>query len=89
MVTKLAPERTRPCRTRERRTVELPGRADHAAIRHLGPTAQDFRAAFGLGENDTAIHTVHADGAPATSEGGGGIQTSVRRTSTVLRVTRE
>jgi hypothetical protein len=33
------------------------------AIRHLGPTAQDFRAAFGLGENDTTINTVDADGA--------------------------
>ncbi len=31
-------------------------------IRHLGPTAQDFRAAFGLGESDTGITTVDADG---------------------------
>ncbi len=29
---------------------------------HMGPTAQDFRAAFGLGENDTSIGTVDADG---------------------------
>jgi hypothetical protein len=29
---------------------------------HVGPTAQDFRAAFGLGENDTSISTVDADG---------------------------
>ena len=33
-----------------------------AAIRHVGPTAQDFRAAFGLGEEDTRINTVDADG---------------------------
>lgn len=33
-----------------------------ASIRHLGPTAQDFRAAFGLGENDRTITTVDADG---------------------------
>ena len=33
------------------------------AIRHIGPTAQDFRAAFGLGENDTTINTIDADGA--------------------------
>jgi hypothetical protein len=33
-----------------------------AAIRHLGPMAQDFRAAFGLGENDTTISTVDAQG---------------------------
>lgn len=32
-------------------------------IRHVGPTAQDFRAAFGLGTNDTTISTVDADGA--------------------------
>jgi hypothetical protein len=33
---------------------------DH--IRHLGPTAQNFRAAFGLGANETTIATVDADG---------------------------
>ncbi|AVP96685.1 hypothetical protein C7S18_05465 [Ahniella affigens] len=33
-----------------------------AGVRHLGPMAQDFRAAFGLGENDTTINTVDADG---------------------------
>jgi len=32
------------------------------AIRHLGPTAQDFKAAFGLGESDTGITTIDADG---------------------------
>jgi hypothetical protein len=32
------------------------------AVRHLGPMAQDFAAAFGLGENDTTINTVDADG---------------------------
>lgn len=31
-------------------------------IRHMGPTAQDFSAAFGLGENDTTINSVDADG---------------------------
>ena len=29
---------------------------------HIGPMAQDFRAAFGLGENDTTIATIDADG---------------------------
>ena len=29
---------------------------------HLGPTAQDFRAAFGLGYGETSIATVDADG---------------------------
>jgi hypothetical protein len=32
------------------------------AIRHLGPTAQDFYAAFGLGEDDKHITTIDADG---------------------------
>jgi hypothetical protein len=32
------------------------------SIRHLGPVAQDFYAAFKLGENDTTISTVDIDG---------------------------
>ena len=31
-------------------------------VRHVGPTAQDFRAAFGLGNDDKSIATVDADG---------------------------
>jgi hypothetical protein len=31
-------------------------------IRHLGPTAQDFKATFGLGDSDKSIGTVDADG---------------------------
>ncbi|MEP7116521.1 MAG: tail fiber domain-containing protein [Acidobacteriota bacterium] len=37
-------------------------KAQEAGIRHVGPTAQDFRAAFGLGESDVRISTVDADG---------------------------
>jgi hypothetical protein len=37
-------------------------RAQDSTIRHLGPTAQDFRAAFGLGESELGITTVDADG---------------------------
>ncbi len=33
-----------------------------ASVRHIGPTAQDFKAAFGLGETDTGISTVDAEG---------------------------
>jgi hypothetical protein len=33
-----------------------------AAIRHVGPTAQDFHAAFGLGEDPLRISTIDADG---------------------------
>lgn len=46
---------------------ELPIRSwsylvDGDRVRHLGPTAQDFYAAFGLGSDDTSIGTVDADG---------------------------
>jgi hypothetical protein len=37
-------------------------RSQPAEIHHLGPMAQDFQAAFGLGENDRSIATVDADG---------------------------
>ena len=33
-----------------------------AGVRHIGPMAQDFAAAFDVGENDTTISTVDADG---------------------------
>jgi Chaperone of endosialidase len=32
------------------------------SIRHMGPMAQDFRAAFGLGEDDQHISTVDSEG---------------------------
>ncbi len=37
-------------------------RTQDDAIRHLGPVAQDFMAAFGLGEDERFISTVDADG---------------------------
>ena len=37
-------------------------KAQDAAIRHMGPTAQDFRAAFGLGDFPLRINTIDADG---------------------------
>jgi hypothetical protein len=37
-------------------------KSQEAAIRHIGPMAQDFAAAFGVGETDTGISTVDADG---------------------------
>src|SRR5438874_7913128 len=36
--------------------------AEGAAVRHVGPMSQDFRAAFGLGPNDKTITVVDADG---------------------------
>jgi hypothetical protein len=35
---------------------------DAPDVRHLGPTAQDFRAKFGLGNSERGIATVDADG---------------------------
>ena len=35
---------------------------DAPDIRHLGPMAQDFAAAFGLGEDERVIDTIDADG---------------------------
>ena len=37
-------------------------KAQGANVRHVGPAAQDFHAAFGLGHSDRAITTVDADG---------------------------
>jgi hypothetical protein len=36
--------------------------AEDPSIRHMGPMAQDFYAAFGLGSDDRSISTVDADG---------------------------
>lgn len=37
-------------------------KAQDQAIRHIGPTAQDFHAAFGLGQDERRINTLDADG---------------------------
>jgi hypothetical protein len=37
-------------------------KVQNAAIRHVGPAAQDFYAAFGLGEDPLRISTIDADG---------------------------
>ncbi|MGD9904660.1 MAG: tail fiber domain-containing protein [Vicinamibacterales bacterium] len=37
-------------------------RMQDAGVRHVGPTAQDFHAAFGLGEDPLRISTIDADG---------------------------
>jgi hypothetical protein len=37
-------------------------RSQDIGIRHIGPMAQDFKAAFGVGESGTGISTVDADG---------------------------
>ena len=41
-------------------------RTDPDGVRHIGPTAQDFRAAFGLGQDSISIATVDADAGRVT-----------------------
>ena len=53
------------------------------SIRHMGPTAQDFRKAFGLGDTEKAIATVDADGVSLAA-----IKALIRRT-TELRTENE
>jgi hypothetical protein len=50
-----------------RKTVAMPiatwnWKSQDASISHMGPMAQDFHAAFGLGETPKGISTVDADG---------------------------
>ena len=54
-------------RTVLERVVALPVRQwrytnEEAGVKHLGPVAQDFKSAFGLGTDDKSIGTVDADG---------------------------
>jgi hypothetical protein len=37
-------------------------RGDDPGVRHLGPMAQDFAAAFGVGADDRVIHAVDGQG---------------------------
>ncbi len=42
-------------------------KGDVSGTTHVGPTAQDFHAAFGLGDDDTTINTVDAQGVALAS----------------------
>ena len=53
-------------------------RSESPSVRHLGPTAQDFRNAFGLGVDDKTIGTGDIDGVNML-----GIKALERRTSTL------
>jgi hypothetical protein len=37
-------------------------KSEDATVRHIGPTAQDFYAAFGLGGDDRSISTIDPSG---------------------------
>ena len=62
-------DNVRPADTREvlEKVAALPVntwnyKSQDTAIRHIGPMAQDFHAAFGVGEDERHITTVDADG---------------------------
>jgi hypothetical protein len=59
-------------------------KAEDPSVRHVGPTAQDFRAAFGLGNAETSIATVDADGISLL-----GIQALEKRTRELERENKE
>jgi hypothetical protein len=59
-------------------------REEGDSVRHLGPTAQDFRSAFGLGDTEKAIATVDADGVSLA-----GIKALVQRTAALRRENEE
>jgi hypothetical protein len=58
--------------------------AQSEGIRHVGPTAQDFRAAFGLGTSEKTISTVDADGASMLA-----IQALAKRTDELRAATQK
>ena len=41
--------------------------SDPGDVRHLGPMAQDFRSAFGLGDTDKGYHSIDAHGVSLAS----------------------
>jgi hypothetical protein len=49
-------------RVRELHISTWTSRHGDLAARHVGPTAQDFAAAFGVGHGDRPIHAVDAQG---------------------------
>jgi len=51
--------------------------------KHVGPVAQDFRAAFGLGQDDTSIATVDADGVALAAIQG--LNQKVEKENAILR----
>jgi hypothetical protein len=59
-------------------------REEGDSVRHVGPTAQDFRNAFGLGDTDKAIASVDADGVSLA-----GVKALVQRTADLRRENEE
>jgi hypothetical protein len=51
-------------------------KVENQEVKHLGPTAQDFQQIFGLGNSETSIGTVDADGVALAAIQGLHLQTS-------------
>ena len=59
---------------------------DDPAVRHIGPMAQDFAAAFGVGDDDRAIHSIDGQGvAFAAIQALHGMATALRAENAALR----
>jgi len=62
------------------------GRGQDPAITHMGPTSEDFHAAFGLGDDERAIATIDLDGvALAAIQGLAAQNASLREETSTLR----
>ena len=61
-------------------------RSQLPSVRHLGPMAQDFHASFGLGESDTGITTVDADGVALAAIQGLNAKVEVRGQKTEVSI---
>ena len=59
---------------------------ESAGIRHLGPVAQDFHAAFGVGADDKHIATVDADGVALAAIQGLNEKVEVRSDKAEVRI---
>lgn len=59
-------------------------RAEDSTVRHMGPTAQEFHAAFDLGDSDKGIGSVDADGVALAA-----IKALVQRTNELRRENEE
>jgi trimeric autotransporter adhesin len=63
-------------------------KVERDGVRHIGPVAQDFHAAFGLGETDTAIGAVDADGVALAAIQGLNRKVEVRSQNSEVRIQR-
>lgn len=61
-------------------------KSQDAAVRHIGPVAQDFHAAFGVGESERTITTVDADGVALAAIQGLNQKLEIRNQESEVRI---